>query len=247
VIAAESSLEASQAAAEASGKQRAKELAEAAAAVAGRDDEVGRRREAVELAYTCSKRRGRIDAAVGQNATRFDMQIGNLRDQDRPSGHAPSPGNRRMVAVSIAIEHMELEHHAGLAGFNRTRITSTQLKSTRPPASGRPRRSGSAGRPCGRMNASRKNGFVVTVSTRALNVAARQRFLCPMPSVQRLPICSILLRCADSSRGEPEMRHFWLTPRIPLHFLCSGPLCLNNPRRHFPCKNSSLESGLQNA
>jgi hypothetical protein len=32
------------------------------------------------------------------------------------------------------------------------------------------------------------------------------------------------------------MRHFWLTPRIPLHFLCSGPLCLNNPRRHFPCK-----------
>jgi hypothetical protein len=30
--------------------------------IAGRDDEVGRRREAVELAYTCSKRRGRIDA-----------------------------------------------------------------------------------------------------------------------------------------------------------------------------------------
>jgi hypothetical protein len=27
--------------------------------IAGRDDEVGRRREAVELAYTCSKRRGR--------------------------------------------------------------------------------------------------------------------------------------------------------------------------------------------
>src|SRR5580704_12872393 len=50
---------------------------------------------------------------------------------------------------------------------------------------------------------------------------------------------------ADSSRGGPEMRHFRLTPRIPLHFLCSGPPCLNNPRRHLPCKNSSLESGLQ--
>jgi hypothetical protein len=156
--------------------------------IAGRYDEVGRRREAVELAYTCSKRRGRIDAAVCENATRLDMQIGNLCDQDRPSGHAPSPGSRRMAAVSIAIEHMEPGHHADLAGFNRTRITSAQLKSTRPPASGRPRRSGPAGRPCGRTNASRKNGFVVTVSTRALNVAARQRFLCPMPSVQPLPI-----------------------------------------------------------
>jgi len=96
-----------------------------------------------------------------------------------------------------------------------------------------------------RMNASQKNGLVVTGSTRALNVAARQRFLCPMPSVQPRPIRSILLQCADSSRGGPEMRHFRLTPRIPLHFLCSGPPCLNNPRRHLPCKNSSLESGLQ--
>jgi hypothetical protein len=210
--------------------------------IAGRDDEVGRRREAVELAYTCSKRRGRIDAAVGENATRLDMQIGNLCDQDRPSGHAPSPRNRRMVAVSIAIEHIELSHHADIAGFNRPHITSAQLKSARPPASGRPRRSG---RPSGRMNASQKNGLVVTGSTRALNVAARHHFLCPMPSVQPRPIRSILLQCADSSRGGPEMRHFRLTPRIPLHFLCSGPPCLNNPRRHLPCKNSSLESGLQ--
>ena len=98
--------------------------------IAGRDDEVGRGRKAIELAYTCSKRRGRVDAAVGENATRLDMQIGNLRNQDRPSGHAPSPGSRRMVAVSIAIEHMELEHHPDLAGFNRTLITSARLKST---------------------------------------------------------------------------------------------------------------------
>src|SRR6185437_1693606 len=65
--------------------------------VTGYHYEVRAWRKAVESLDAACKRRRSIDFSVGPNARALDVQIGNLRDEDRPPLQGQSPGSRRIA------------------------------------------------------------------------------------------------------------------------------------------------------
>ena len=83
--------------------------------VAGDHDQIRPRRETVQRRDAAGQRCCGVDAPIGKLARPFDVQIGNLRDQERTRAHGASPGSRRIDG------RIDGEADA-VAGFDRDRI-----------------------------------------------------------------------------------------------------------------------------
>src|SRR5262249_32278547 len=70
--------------------------------IAGDHHQVGRGGQPVELGDAARERDGGVDLAVGQRSGPGDVQIGDLRDDDRADAQVGPPGRRRTAAGSTA-------------------------------------------------------------------------------------------------------------------------------------------------